>query len=100
MRNRHHQEGCINVGWHSAKHCSIGRSTVVWLAMLLAGCMNMSPQSRMTGWRTIDSPGPLGAADDYQARRAAPQLQSRKDPVRPKANGALPLPKTDEAVEA
>jgi uncharacterized repeat protein (TIGR01451 family) len=88
------QKGRIKVGWHSE-----GRLTMVWLAMLLAGCMNPSPQSRMTGWRTIDSPGPLGASDDYQARRIAPADSSRKEPVRPRADGSLPLPKTP-AVES
>jgi hypothetical protein len=73
---------------------------MAWLAMLLAGCMNPSPQSRMSGWRTIDSPAPLGAADDYQARRIVPADSSRKQPVRPRTDGSLPLPKTAEAVES
>jgi hypothetical protein len=53
----------------------------------------------MTGW-TIDSPGPLGAADDVQARRISPGIASRKDPVRPRADGSLPLPKTSESIES
>jgi uncharacterized repeat protein (TIGR01451 family) len=94
------QKGRMDVGWHSSKCGSTGRSTMVWLALLLAGCVNTSPQARMSGWRTIDSPGPLGAADDYQARRIAPGTASRKDPVRPHADGSLPLPKTAESSES
>src|SRR5689334_19313801 len=89
----------MNVGWPSPMWYSKGHFPATWLAMLLAGCTNLSPQPRMTGW-TIDSPGPLGAADDYRARRVSPGIASRKDPVKPRADGSLPLPKTGESIES
>jgi len=88
------------VGWHSEKCCSNGRLKAVWLAILFAGCTNLSSQPRMTGWRSIDSPGLLGTADDYQARRIAPGVVPRKDPVRPRADGSRPLPKTGASIES
>jgi uncharacterized repeat protein (TIGR01451 family) len=78
---------------------SIGRIPLVSLVVVLAGCMTMSPQSSTTAWRTIDSPAPLGAAEDYAARRPVPPATSRKKTPRPTADGALTLPKTGESAD-
>jgi uncharacterized repeat protein (TIGR01451 family) len=80
-------------------HGSIGRFPLAWLVVALAGCMTLSPQPRMAGWRAPDSPAPLGAADEYEARRPVPPATTKAKPPTPTAEGALPLPRTGEAAD-
>jgi uncharacterized repeat protein (TIGR01451 family) len=76
---------------------SIRRFPLVSLLVLLAGCMTMSPQSSRTAWRTIDSPAPLGAAEDYNVRRPVPPAAAGKKTPRPTSERPLTLPRTGES---
>src|SRR5258708_31219699 len=69
---------------------------VVWLAVVLAGCMSMSPPPRATTWRPDAAPAPLGAQDPYHVRRPVPQAARRDTPARPLPGEALPLPKVKD----
>ena len=73
---------------------SIGRLPLVWLAVVLAGCMTFSPPPLTNAWRAPDSPGPLGAADEFEAHRPVPPATTKIKPPKPTAEGALPLPQT------
>jgi hypothetical protein len=75
---------------------SIHRFSVLWLAVVLAGCMSMSATPRATTFRPDAAPAPLGAQDAYEARRPVPPVARRQQSAKPLPGEALPLPKVKE----
>ncbi len=68
------------------------------LAVVLAGCTNMSMQPRTTASNLFDSPAPLGAPDDYTARRpVTPSPKTPKRSPKPRKGESLPLPIEEDA---